>query len=150
MEDRRRVSQAAVIAVVIIGIVAYSFRRIQKVDDAMHFAIGVSLVREYMGTGLKQQAEEYLRQKAMGDAPTEPPPSATPIPRVVLVSVTAHGSPDVVTARVEVTVDGGVPPDGRSIRYLDVVRSDGRWLVVGDSSAHQYMLSLLYPALKGR
>jgi hypothetical protein len=133
----------------ILGIVAYQCsRRIQKVDDSLRFAIGVSLAREYMGAGLKQQVQEYLKQKASGNAPAEPTPSAALIPDVVLTSVRAHGLPDEVVAKVEITVNGGAPPDGRSVRYLDVIRSvDGRWLVVTDSDAYHYTLSLLSPAL---
>jgi len=59
-----------------------------------------------------------------------------------------HGLQDVMVAKVEVTVNGGPPPDGRSVRYLDLMRSvDGRWLVVADSDAYHYMISLLSPAL---
>ncbi len=151
MEYRQQLKgwQAAVAMVVILGIVAYQCaRRVQTVDDAARFAIGVSLTREYQGKGLREQVQEYLKQKASGGAPQEPPPSDVPIPRVELVSVKAHGSKDVMVAKVELTVNGGPPPDGRSVRYLDLMRSmDGRWLVVADSNAYHYLTSLLSPAL---
>ena len=151
MEYRQQLRgwQAAIAAMVILGIVGYQCaRRIQAVDDAARFAIGVSLTREYQGRGLKEQVQEYLKQKASGGAPSEPPRSDAPIPMVELVSVKAHGSNDVMVAKVEVTVNGGAPPDGRSVRYLDLMRSiDGRWLVVADSDAYHYMTSLLSPAL---
>ncbi len=151
MEYRQQLKgwQAAVAAVVILGIVAYQCaRRIQTVDDAARFAIGVSLTREYQGKGLKEQMQEYLKQRASGGAAHEPPPSVEPIPMVELVSVKAHGSKDVMVAKVELTVNGGTPPDGRSVRYLDLMRSvDGRWLVVADSDGYHYMTSLLSPAL---
>lgn len=141
--------QAAVVGAAIVGVVAYQCaRRIQTVDDSARFAIGVSLTREYQGKGLREQVQEYLKQKASGNVPTEPPPSDAPIPRVELVSVKAHGSNDVMVAKVEVGVNGGPPPDGRSVRYLDLMRSvDGRWLVVADSDSYHYMISLLSPAL---
>jgi hypothetical protein len=151
MEYRQQLKgwQAAVVGVVILGVVAYQCAwRIQTVDDSARFAIGVSLTREYQGKGLKEQVQEYLKQRASGGAPTEPPPSDVPIPMVALVSVKAHGSQDVMVARVEVTVNGGVPPDGRSVRYLDLMRSvDGRWLVVADSDAYHYIISLLSPVM---
>jgi hypothetical protein len=104
--------------------------------------------REYQGRGLKEQVQEYLKQKASGRAPSEPPRSDAPIPMVELVSVKAHGSNDVMVAKVELTVNGRPPPDGRSVRYLDLMRSiDGRWLVVADGDAYHYMISLLSPAL---
>src|SRR5260370_31476819 len=151
MEYRRELKggQAEVAVVVILGIVAYQCaRRVQTVDDAARFAIGVSLTREYQGKGLREQVQEYLQQKASGGAPKEPPPSDVPIPRVELVSVKAHGSNDGMVAKVDLTVNGGPPPDGRSVRYLDLIRSvDGRWLVVAESGAYHYLTALLFPAL---
>jgi hypothetical protein len=151
MEYRQQLRgwQGAVVGVAIVGVVAYQCaRRIQTVDDSARFAIGVSLTREYQGRGLKEQVQEYLKQRASGEAPKEPPPSDVPIPMVALVSVKGHGLQDVMVAKVEVTVNGGPPPDGRSVRYLDLMRSvDGRWLVVADSDAYHYMISLLSPGL---
>jgi hypothetical protein len=151
MEYRQQLRgwQAAAVGVAILGVVAYQCaRRIQSVDDSARFAIGVTLTREYQGKGLKEQVREYLKQKASSEATKEPPPSDTPITMVELVSVKAHGSSDVMVAKVEVTVNGGPPPDGRSVRYVDLMRSvDGRWLVVADSDAYHYMMSLLSPAL---
>jgi hypothetical protein len=143
MEYRQQLRgwQGAVVGVAIVGVVAYQCaRRIQTVDDSARFAIGVSLTREYQGRGLKEQVQEYLKQRASGEAPKEPPPSDVPIPMVALVSVKGRGLQDVMVAKVEVTVNGGPPPDGRSVRYLDLMRSvDGRWLVVADSDAYHYM-----------
>ena len=116
-----------------------------KSRRSLRFAIGVSLVREYMGDGLKQQAQEHLKQKVSGNVQTGLPPSAKPIPNVVLRSVKAHGSPDVLVAKLEVTTNGGAPPHGPSVRYLDVVRSvDGSWFVVADSDAYPYEKKAYY------
>ncbi len=152
MEYRQNLKgwQAAVVALGILAVVAYQFtRRIQTLDESARFAIGVSLVREYRGTGLKQQVQEYLKQRAGGGVPSEPTASAAPMPQVELALVGAHGSKDIIVAKVKVKVNGGTPPDGRSIRYLDLMRSstDGRWQVVADSDAYHYMMSLLSPAL---
>jgi len=152
MEYRQNLKgwQAAAVALGILGVVIYQCaRRIQTLDESARFAIGVSLVREYRGTGLKQQVQDYLKQKASGGAAREPAPSAAPIPQVELALVGAHGSKDVMVVKVKVKVNGGPPPDGRSIRYLDLMRSttDGRWMVVADSDAYHYMISLLSPAL---
>jgi hypothetical protein len=141
--------QAVVVAVGLVAGVGYQCaRRIRTVDEGARFAIGVSLTREYMGTDLKSQVQQYLREKASHSAPAEPPVSATPIPNVEVLSVAAHGSADVQVAKVEVSVNGGPPPDRRSVRYLDLMRSvDGRWMVVADSDAYHYMRSLFSPAL---
>lgn len=151
MEYRQNLKgwQAAVVALGILAVVAYQCtRRIQTLDESARFAIGVSLVREYRGAGLKQEVQDYLKQKA-GNAPSEPAPTVTATPQVDLSLVGAHGSKDVIVAKVKVRVNGGPPPDGRSIRYLDLMRSttDGRWQVVADSDAYHYMMSLLSPAL---
>ena len=141
--------QAVVLAAgILAGFIYQCARHIQAVDEAERFAIGVSLTREYMGTDLRSQVQQYLRQKASHSVPTEPAPSATPIPNVEILAATAHGSADVQVAKVEVRVNGGPPPDGRSVRYLDLMRAnDGRWLVVADSNAYHYMGSLVRPAL---
>ena len=151
MEYRQQLKgwQAAVVVAAILGIVAFQCaRRIQTVDNSARFAIGVSLTREYQGRSLKEQVHEYVKRRASSGAAEEPSASVVPIPMVELESVRAHGSKDVMVARVEVTVNGGPPPDGRRVRYLDLMRSvDGRWLVVADSDAYHYMFSLLSPAL---
>ena len=53
-----------------------------------------------------------------------------------------------MVAKMEGTVNGGPPPgDGRSVHYLDQMRSvDRRRLVVAEC-AYRYMISLLSPAL---
>jgi hypothetical protein len=152
MEYRQNLKgwHAAVVALGILAVVAYQCtRRIQTLDESARFAIGVSLVREYRGAGLKQQVQEYLKERANGGAAQEPATTVTPMPHVDLALVGAHGSKDMIVAKVKVRVNGGPPPDGRSIRYLDLMRSatDGRWQVVADSDAYHYMMSLLSPAL---
>jgi hypothetical protein len=152
MEYRQNLKgwRAAAVALGILAVVAYQCtRRIQTLDESARFAIGVSLVREYRGAGLKQQVQEYLKQRTSGGGPSEPAPTVIPTPQVDLALVGAHGSKDIIVAKVKVRVNGGPPPDGRSIRYLDLMRSttDGRWQVVADSDAYHYMMSLLSPAL---
>jgi hypothetical protein len=59
MEYRRQLKgwQAVVAAMVILGIVGYQCaRRIQTVDDAARFAIGVSLTRREVKSELRQSA----------------------------------------------------------------------------------------------
>src|SRR5258708_22874404 len=113
MEYRQQLRgwQGAVVGVAIVGVVAYQCaRRIQTVDDSARFAIGVSLTREYQGRGLKEQVQEYLKQRASGEALNEPPPSDVPIPMVALVSVQGHGFQARMVPRVPLTADGCTPP----------------------------------------
>lgn len=48
-------------------------------------------------------------------------------------------------AKVQVTVNGGPPPDGQSIRYFYVSNnSDGTWTVLSESDASYYTRALWY------
>ena len=58
----------------------------------------------------------------------------------------AHGklSGRVTYIRAEVTVDGGPPPDGRSIRYFALSsKLGGGWMVVGETNSYSYYGELL-------
>ena len=44
----------------------------------------------------------------------------------------------------EVIVDGGPPPDGRSVRYFQISRKfTGGWMVVGTSDSYNYFRELI-------
>ena len=47
--------------------------------------------------------------------------------------------------RAEVIVDGGSPPDGRSVRYFRISRKimDPGWIVIGPSDAYSYYSQLI-------
>ncbi len=142
--------QATAVGLLILGAVTYQcVGRIQSVDDAGRETIRVWLVREYQGKGLQQEVRAYLRRKAGAEeAPSQP---ATPEPRVGIVALSAHGSKEIMVVRVQVRVNDGSPPDGRSIRYIDLMRrTDGRWMVFAESNRLHYYWALLAPALRGR
>ena len=53
------------------------------------------------------------------------------------------GAPAILV-RAEITVDGGPPPDGRSVRYFRATRTfmEEGWMVVGDGRAYFYYSEL--------
>jgi hypothetical protein len=153
MEYRAQLSgwQAAVVGLLVLGVVTYQcVARIQSVDDAGRETIRTWLVREYQGTGLRQEVRAYLQRKA--GVPEQPvPPPSMPEPEVGLVSLSGHGSKDIMVVRVQVRVNNGPPPDDRPIRYVDLMRrTDGRWMVFAESDGLHYYWMLLLPALRGR
>lgn len=142
--------QAAVVGLLVLGVVTYQCAaRIQSVDDAGRETIRAWLVREYRGTGLRQELRAYLERKA--GAPEEPTPPPTPEPEVGFVGLSGHGSKDIMVVRGQVRVNDGPPPDGRPIRYVDLMRrTDRRWMVFGESNWLHYYWTLLLPAFRGR
>jgi hypothetical protein len=65
---------------------------------------------------------------------------------VEFTAIGAHGKMGalVTLVRVEITVDGGPPPDGRSVRYFQMERkfTDDSWMVVGNSDSYLYYRAL--------
>lgn len=121
------------------------YLRVRPVDDAMRGAVRDRLLNEYSGRGPKDVAR--IVKEARNGSPIDP------VPQVVqrdiqFTSIAAHGSigAPVVLVRAEITVDGGPPPDGRSVRYFRMTRKilDGGWMIVGESSAYFYY-SQLFP-----
>jgi hypothetical protein len=117
--------------------------RVRPVDDGMRDAVRKELLNECSGRGPKDIARMVanLREGAQPEL----------IPDIVqhdiqFSSVSAHGrmGGSVTFVRVELTVDGGVPPDGKSIRYFAMSHQlDRSWLVVGQSSSYWYYRMLL-------
>lgn len=117
--------------------------RVQPVDDRMRDAVRQELLNEYSGRGPKDVARMVANLRE--GEPPEPIPDI--VPHVIQFnSVSAHGrvGGSVTLVRVELTVDGGVPPDGKPIRYFEVSHQlDRSWLVVGQSSSYWYYRMLL-------
>jgi hypothetical protein len=142
--------QAAAVGLLVLGAVTYQcVARIQSVDDAGRETIRAWLVREYQGKGLRQEVRAYLARKAGAEA--EPAPAAMPEPHVGIAALNAHGSRETMVVRVKVRVNDGPPPDGRDVRYVDLLRrTDGGWMVFAESNPVHYYWMLLLPALRGR
>jgi hypothetical protein len=112
--------------------------RIRPVDDAGRQAIQSWLLRGYRG----ETPKDLLRK--LEDAKAGLPPEPEPPPMdVQIVSLSAHGGTSHMIVKVEVTVNGDPPPDGRPIRYLYVSRNfDDTWSVLYESSAYAYKSAL--------
>jgi hypothetical protein len=119
------------------------FLRLRSVDDEMRDAVREELLNEYSGRGPADAAR--LVEEARAGSPVEPVPQL--IQRdVEFPSIAARGEMGarVTLVRAEVIVDGGPPPDGRSVRYFQVSRKfTGGWMVVGTSDSYSYFRELL-------
>jgi hypothetical protein len=130
----------AVVALVVLAAFtgARVYLNVQTVDDGERQAIRGWLAREYQGTDAKGLLKRM--QDAGAGLPAEPLPS-TPM-NVEIVSAGARGTSNHVLVKVQVMVDGGEPPDGQAIRYLELSRYDGAWSVLYNSSPYAYSRAL--------
>src|ERR1700739_1055554 len=116
---------------------------VRPVDDEMRAAVPERLLNEYSGRGPKDLAR--IVQEAREGLPIETPPPV--IQRdLEFTSIAAHGKigGGVTLVRAQITVDGGAPPDGRSIRYFAISRKlEGGWMVMGESNPYSYYNELL-------
>lgn len=119
------------------------YLRVRTVDDGMRNAVRERLLNEYSGRGPKDLAR--IVAEAREGSPIEPVPEVVQRD-VQFTSIAAHGrmGAPVTLVRAEITVDGGPPPDGRSVRYFRVSRNfmDGGWMVVGESDLYFYYREL--------
>lgn len=129
-------------AVVFWGIQVYS--RVVPSDEAMRAAVRTELLNEYSGRGRKDVAR--LVEEAREGSTVEPVPDLVQHD-VQFKSISALGkmSARVDFVRAEVMVDGGFPPDGRSVRYFRISRKivDPGWMVTGPSDAYSYYSQLI-------
>ena len=120
-----------------------TFLRLRSVDDEMRDAVRVELLNEYSGLGRADAAR--LVAEARAGSTVEPVPPLVQHD-VAFPSIAARGDTGarVTLVRAEVIVDGGPPPDGRSVRYFQVSRKfTGGWMVVGTSDSYSYFRELL-------
>ena len=120
-----------------------TYMRIRTVDNGMRDAVRERLVNEYSGRGPKDLAR--LAAEAREGSPIEPVPDVVQrdVEFTSIAALGRMGAPAILV-RAEITVDGGPPPDGRSVRYFRVTRkfTEDGWMVVGDSNAYFYYSEL--------
>jgi len=119
------------------------YLRVCSVDDAMRDAVRAELLNEYSGRGPKDVAR--LVAEARAGSTVEP---VQPLVQrdVEFSSIAARGKigAPVTLVRAEVTVDGGPPPDGRSVRYFRMsTKFTGGWMVIGESDSYGYLMQLV-------
>jgi hypothetical protein len=135
---------ALVAIVALIGFTGFKmYLRVRPVEDGVRDAIRLSLLNEYSGRGPKDVAR--LVGEARAGLPVEP---VAPLVQrnVEFTSIKARGKigGPVTLVRAEITVDGGAPPDGRSVLFFRVTRrfmGDG-WMVVGETDSYRYLMEL--------
>jgi len=137
--------QAVAGLVVLAGITGVQmYSRMRSVDDAMRDAVRTELLQEYSGRGPKDIARFVAEARA--GQPVESVPALVQRD-VEFTSMAARGTTGgAIVVRTEVTVDGGLPPDGRPVRYFWVVRKfggEGSWLVTSETDAYRYFEALL-------
>ena len=118
-----------------------AYMNMQPVTDDQRQVIEEFLTNEYSGNS----PQDLLRrlQAANAGQPADPVP-ASPV-HANLVSAAAHGNNSHVIVRVEVTVDGAPPPDGRSVRFLSLSHQAGKWVVLWNATSYQYSHALWSP-----
>ncbi|HKM66887.1 MAG TPA: hypothetical protein VJX70_06960 [Candidatus Acidoferrum sp.] len=118
------------------------YLRIRPVDDAMRDAIRVQLLKDY--SGLSRNDIARIIAKAHEGQPLGHIPEIAQHD-IQFTSASAHGriGGPVTFVKVELTVDGGPPPDGESVRYFTLSHElDGSWLVVGEHDSYRYRREL--------
>jgi len=134
--------KAIVVIAAMLGITGYRVHaRFRTPDDAGRDALHTWLVKDYQGLGPRGLAQRVAEYRA---GVTSIPEPSIPAPEVEFASLSAHGLREIMVVRAEVTVDGGPPPDGRPIRYLDLTtKVGGGWMVLAETNSLQYYLALI-------
>jgi hypothetical protein len=135
--------KAILVTVLILGVTGYRFySRFPTVTDDGREALRLWLAKDYTGRGPKDLAKRVAAYRA--GLPDQPPTAPAVEPNVELVSLSAHGSRDAMVVRSQVSVDGGVPPDGQPVRYLFLTtKVGGGWMVMSESDSFRYYTALL-------
>lgn len=116
--------------------------RFQTVDEAGRDAVRERLIREYQGLGPKDLAKRVEEYRAGLPVQIESP--AATIPNIGLTTLSAHGLPHSMIAKVEVSVDGGPPSSGPAVRYFRLSRTgEGTWYVLAEANFFQYYEALM-------
>ena len=127
----------------ITGIQMYS--RVRPVNDAMRDAVRLELLKDYSGRAPRDIAR--LVGEARQGAPVEalPPLVQRDVEFTSMAARGSMGGGGAIVVRAEVTVDGGPPPDGRSVRYFWVSRKfdSDAWMVMSETDSYRYFMALL-------
>jgi|ERR1700730_2394304 len=135
--------KAIVTAGIILAVTGYRiYSRFPAVNDGGRKALREWLVKDYTGRGPKALAQRIADYRAgLPDRPLDVPAVE---PNVEFVSLSAHGWRDAMVVRSEISVDGGTPPDGQSVRYLFLTtKYEGGWMVLSESDSFTYYEALL-------
>jgi hypothetical protein len=135
--------KAVAVALLILVVSGYRFySRFPIVPSDGREVLRAWLVKDYTGRGPKALAKRVTDYRA--GLPDQPPTAPAVEPQVEIASASAHGSAEGMVVRTEISVDGGPPPDGQTIRYLYLTtKPGGGWMVLSESDSFKYYEALL-------
>jgi hypothetical protein len=133
--------KAVAVLALIVGISGFRFiSRFQAVDDAGRDVLTAWLLKDYNGQGQRDLMKRVQDYKAR--LPMQPITEIKPM-NIEFASLSAHGLRDAMVAKAQITVEGGTPPDGRSVRYFYLTRNvDGAWTVFTETDEYCYYRAL--------
>jgi len=114
--------------------------RLQAVDDSGRDALTAYLLLDYQGQGPRDIMKRLQDYKA--GMPMQPMTEVKPM-NIEFKSLSAHGFSRSMVVKVEITVDGGIPPDGQPIRYFHMTHNaDMGWKVMAETDKYWYYRTL--------
>jgi hypothetical protein len=132
------------IAVIVLIVAVYGlnvYLRFQKVDDNGRDVLQAWLLMDYNGQGPRDIIKRVQDYKA--GLPVEPLKGIQPM-NIDFRTLSAHGRASDMVVKVEITVDGGPPPDGRPIRYFHMTHdADRGWSVLSEMDSYWYYRTML-------
>ena len=130
--------KAIAVAALVLALSGYRvYSRIQTVGEDGRKELRDWLVKDYTGRGPKDMARIVAAYRA--GAPVEPAQVPAVEPQVEFTSLSAHGLPESMIVKCQVSVDGGGPPDGQPVRYLFLTtKPGGGWMVLSESDSYRY------------
>ncbi len=120
------------------------YARVVPSDEEMCAAVRTELLNEYSGRGRKDIARR-VEEARQGLTVESVPDLVQHDVEFKSIATLGKMSARVDFVRAEVIVDGGSPPDGRSVRYFRISRKimDPGWIVIGPSDAYSYYSQLI-------
>jgi hypothetical protein len=116
--------------------------RFPAIPDDGRDAVRAWLVKDYEGRGPKALAQMVSDYRA--GLPVHVPDPPAEVPQVDFVSLRGHGLRGAMVVRAEVSVNGGVPPDDRPVRYFFLTtKFDGGWMVMSETTEFSYYEALV-------
>ena len=133
----------AIAALAVLGAI-YGLRiysRVQTVDDSGRDVLTAWLLKDYQGQGPRDIMKRLQDYKA--GMPMQPMTEIKPM-NIEFPSLSARGTRSNLIVKAQITVEGGVPPDGQPVRYFYMTyHPDTGWAVLGESTSYAYNRTLL-------
>lgn len=135
-----KVIPVLVVLLVIVGYKYYAMR--ETLDTAATQVIKTWILAEYVGKGIDNLKLQNL--EAMSPEQAElAAEQLLKLNRIDIKSIKARGKGDDIVVRVEITVDGKTPPDGKRIRYFRMKHSMiTGWTMKRGATSLSYYLKL--------